>query len=101
MHEYVIETDCLDIELVEPQIKYAEDIWNFRQEIIDNDADSENQFAGCGCLDKCNSAEEWIRICKLRNSEETCNDGGTTVPSDMYLAVRKSDDRIVGIIDLR
>ena len=36
MHEYVIETDCLDIELVEPQIKYAEDIWNFRQEIIDN-----------------------------------------------------------------
>lgn len=35
MHEYVIETDCLDIELVEPQIKYAEDIWNFRQEIID------------------------------------------------------------------
>ena len=89
------------IELVELQIKYAEDIWNFRQEIIDNDADSENQFAGCGCLDKCNSAEEWIRICKLRNSEETCNDGGTTVPSDMYLAVRKSDDRIVGIIDLR
>ena len=38
MHEYVIETDCLDIELVEPQIKYAEDIWNFRQEIINNDA---------------------------------------------------------------
>lgn len=50
MHEYKIETDCLDIELVEPQIKYAEDIWNFRQEIINNDANSENQFAGCGCI---------------------------------------------------
>ena len=34
MHEYVIETDCLDVVFVEPQIKYAEDIWNFRQEII-------------------------------------------------------------------
>lgn len=101
MHEYKIETDRLSIELVEPQIRYAEDIWNFRQEIINNDANSEDQFAGCGCLDKCNTAEEWIRICKLRNSEETCNEGGTTVPSHMYLAVRKSDDRIVGIIDLR
>ena len=57
MHEYIIETDCLSIELVEPQIRYAEDIWNFRQEIINNDANSEDQFAGCGCLDKCNSAE--------------------------------------------
>ena len=101
MHEYTIETDCLSIELVEPQIKYAKDIWNFRQEIIDNDTNDENQFAGCGCLDECNSAEEWIRICKSRNREETCNEGGTMVPSDMYLAVRKSDDRIVGIIDLR
>ena len=91
----------MSIELVKPQIRYAEDIWNFRQEIINNDADNVDQFAGCGCLDKCNSAEEWIRICKLRNSEDTCNEGGTAVPSDMYLAVRKSDDRIVGIIDLR
>lgn len=44
MHEYIIETDRLSIELVEPQIRYAEDIWNFRQEIINNDANSEDQF---------------------------------------------------------
>lgn len=33
MHEYVIETDCLDIELVEPQIKYAEDIVDCQVEL--------------------------------------------------------------------
>lgn len=89
------------IELVKPEPCYSEDIWAFRQEIIDNDAQCEDQFAGCGCLDKCASAEEWIRICRLRNSAETCEEGGTQVPSDMYLAVRKCDNRIVGIIDLR
>ncbi|MBO4636878.1 MAG: GNAT family N-acetyltransferase [Clostridiales bacterium] len=52
-------------------------------------------------LDTSSSAEEWIRICMLRRSSETCRETGAEVPSDTYLAVRQSDDRIVGIIDLR
>ena len=47
------------------------------------------------------SAEEWIKICELRKSVNTCGEVGTTVPSHTYLAVRKSDDKIVGVIDLR
>lgn len=89
------------IELVEPQKKYADDIWRFRQEIFEYDAENEDQFAGCMSLDKSKSAEEWIRICELRKSEETCGEVGTTVPSHMYLAIRKNDSKIVGIIDLR
>ena len=89
------------IELVEPQKKYADDIWRFRQEIFEYDAENEDQFAGCISLDKSKSAEEWIRICELRKSEETCGEVGTTVPSHMYLAIRKNDSKIVGIIDLR
>ena len=89
------------IELVEPQKKYADDIWLFRQEIFEYDAENEDQFAGCISLDKSKSAEEWIRICELRKSEETCGEVGTTVPSHMYLAIRKNDSKIVGIIDLR
>ena len=61
-----------EIELVEPQKKYADDIWRFRQEVLDYDADSEDRFAGCMSLDTSKSAEEWIRICELRKSEETC-----------------------------
>ena len=89
------------IKLVEPGPEYAEDIWAFRQEVLEKDADNEDQFAGCLSLDTSSSAEEWIQICSLRKSEETCNQVGTEVPSHMYLAVRLSDNRIVGIIDLR
>lgn len=89
------------INLIEPNAEYADEIWEFRQEILNSDAEDENQFAGCGSLDKSTSAEEWIHICTLRKSAETCNKVGTTVPSHMYLAVRKNDNRVVGIIDLR
>ena len=96
-----MEGSAKQIELVEPQRKYADDIWKFRQEIMECDADNEDQFAGCLSLDKSKSAEEWIEICKLRKSGETCNRAGTEVPSHTYLAVRRSDDKIVGVIDLR
>ncbi len=89
------------IELIEPQMKYANDIWEFREEILEYDAENEDQFAGCISLDVSKSAEEWIKICELRKSEDTCGEVGTTVPSHMYLAVRKSDDKVVGVIDLR
>jgi hypothetical protein len=37
-----------DIELIEPSVGYADDIWAFRDEIIKQDAENEDQFAGCG-----------------------------------------------------
>lgn len=89
------------IKLVEVQKKYAADIWEFRQEILECDAENEDQFAGCMSLDKSKSAEEWIRISELRKSEKTCGEVGATVPSHTYLAVRKSDDKVIGVIDLR
>ena len=87
--------------LIEPKIEYAADIWEFRREILECDANTESQFAGCMSLDVCKSAEEWITICDLRKSEETCEAVGTTVPSHMYLAVRMNDNKIIGMIDLR
>ncbi|MBR5712306.1 MAG: GNAT family N-acetyltransferase [Lachnospiraceae bacterium] len=89
------------IRLVTPDPGYAEDIWAFRKEILERDADNENQFAGCLSMDKCGSAEEWIRLCILRSKNDTCEETGVKVPSNTYLAVRQSDNRIVGIIDLR
>ena len=63
------------IELVEPQKEYAEDIWLFRQEILEYDAENESRFAGCMSLDNSESAEDWIRICNLdidRNFRGVC-----------------------------
>ena len=89
------------MKLIAPCPEYADEIWAFRAEILEKDADNEDQFAGCMSLDSCISADEWIHICELRKSEETCREVGTEVPSNTYLAIRQSDNRLVGIIDLR
>ena len=89
------------IKLIDLCPEYADEIWAFRAEILEKDADNEDQFAGCMSLNSCSSAEEWIHICELRKSEETCREVGTEVPSNTYLAIRQSDNRLVGIIDLR
>lgn len=86
-----------NIKLIEPTTEYEEDIWRFRQEIIaSNDRD---KFAGCGDLETCQSAKEWIDTIKLHKSMETCPKD--RVPSNTYIAVRETDNRIVGVIDLR
>ena len=86
-----------NIKLIEPTIEYEKEIWQFRQEIISsNDMD---KFAGCGNLEKCFSAKEWIDTIKLHKTVETCPKD--KVPSMIYIAVRETDNRIVGIIDLR
>lgn len=90
-----------DIYLVEATPEYAEQVWQFRQEVFDYDNNSESQFAGCLSLDEAASAEEWIRWCQLRTNEETCRQTGVDVPSTTYFAVRKDDNRLVGVIDLR
>jgi len=89
------------MKLIAPCPEYADEIWAFRAEILEKDVDNEDQFAGCMSLDSCRSAEEWIHICELRKSEETCREVGTEVPSNTYLAIRQNDNRLVGIIDLR
>ncbi len=84
-----------DIKLIKPSLEYADDIMKFRQELLDGGED----FAGCGFLKNCSSAEEWIKIIDSRENEETCPKGGVT--SYSYIAVRLSDNKIVGIIDFR
>ena len=85
------------IRLTEPTTAYAQDIWQFRQEILSsNDKD---QFAGCGNLESCSSAREWIDSVHMFQSAQTCPKD--KVPSNIYIAVRETDNRIVGIIDLR
>lgn len=85
------------LKLITPTIEYADDILQFRQEILEaNDADS---FAGCGDLRTCEIAEEWIQILATAENPKTCP--AEKVTSNTYIAVRTSDNRIVGIIDLR
>ena len=70
---------------------------SFRQEILCSD--DKDKFAGCGTLGQCSSAKEWIQNFKLRSNKETCP--SNKIPSNVYIAVWISDNKIVGIIDLR
>jgi predicted acetyltransferase len=84
-----------EIKLMKPTMEYANDIMSFRQEILD----VKNSFEGCGSLKNCSSADEWIKILDDMENEETCPKGGVT--SNTYIAVRLSDNKVVGIINLR
>ena len=86
-----------EIILKKPTIEYADDIMQFRQEIID--AKDPDAFAGCGNLEECKTAQEWIDTITLMENPKTCPEG--RVPSNIFIAVRVADNRIVGVIDLR
>lgn len=86
-----------EIMLIEPIESYVDDIWRFRQEVIDSD--DKDKFAGCGNLEECTSAEEWIETIRIRSNDDGCAEG--KVPSNVYIAVRRDDNKIVGVIDLR
>jgi len=85
------------IKLIHPSIEYKEDISAFRQEILA--ANERNSFAGCSFLGICDSAEEWIEKVSLLKNRDTCPTD--LVPASTYLAIRISDNRIIGCIDLR
>ncbi len=90
-----------DIYLTEANSAYADEIWAFREEISEHDRDNDDRFAGCSGLSECDSAETWVEMCNLRKAESTCQQAGARVPSHSYMAIRKADNRLVGIIDLR
>lgn len=87
--------------LIEANEKYIDELQKFKDEVLLADKDNDNQFAGCMGLRDCSTSKEWIDICKLRKSSETCEQAGTTVPSTTYFAIREQDRKLVGVIDLR
>lgn len=86
-----------EIQLIAPSAQYEKQILAFRREI--NEAHDKDAFAGCCHLGNCETLEEWLEQLHNRENPETCPRGG--VPSNVYLAVRCSDDCVVGVIDLR
>lgn len=86
--------------LTEANEKYIDELERFKNEVLICDRDNKDQFAGCMGLRDCNNVKKWIDICNLRKSEETCEQAGTPVPSTAYFAIRESDGKLVGVIDL-
>lgn len=81
------------LELVNPTMEYKEQVMNYRKIFLENN----ESLDGCSGLEECEIYEEWIdfdnRLFKKYGKEY--------VPSTVYLAIRKSDNKLVGIIDFR
>ena len=58
---------------------------------------NEESLDGCAGLEECNTYEEWLDF-ENRLSKKY---GESYVPSNVYLAIRKSDNKLIGIIDIR
>ncbi|WP_369297811.1 GNAT family N-acetyltransferase [uncultured Neglectibacter sp.] len=84
-----------EIVLKIPTAEYAGQIMAYRREFLD----AGDEMDGCGGLHKCESAEEWIAKVKKLSTPETCP--RDHISDTQYLAVRESDDKLVGMIDLR
>ncbi len=81
--------------LMEPTEKYARDVEAYRQEFLDLG----NSMDGCGSLRRCATGEEWIRMSLAGKDPKNVPEG--RVPATQFIYVRESDDRVVGMLQLR
>lgn len=81
------------LKLVPPTEEYESQVMSYRTEMLE----SGDGFDGCAGLETVESYGEWLkfeeRLKKLYS--------GDYVPSEVYLAVRKNDGAVVGIMDYR
>ena len=84
-----------DFILMRPNEKYAEDISAYRQEFLD----SGDSMDGCGSLRRIEDPIEFIQKCKDYEFLETLPEG--RVLATQFLFIRKTDDKILGMIQVR
>lgn len=82
-----------ELELIKPIYLYAEQVMSYKDEMIHNN----DSLDGCAGLEDVKNYEEWLDFkSRLKNKYKD-----EYVPSDVFLAVRKHDNYVVGIIDFR
>ena len=84
------------IYLVRPTIELKEQALEYRNEHFIN---GEHIINGSELLDQTENYEEWLAAVTANTNPKTVNKDW--VVTDTFFAIRKSDDKIIGIIDLR
>ena len=80
----------MSIQLVRPAMAYAGQVMQYKEAMLANG----DPFDGCAGLEEVDSFDQWMDF------EHRLKAKGY-VPSEVFLAVRLSDDKVVGIIDYR
>lgn len=79
--------------LIKPEEKYAKQVMDYKEEMLNN----KDSLDGCAGLENVENYTQWADFENRLQALYKEN----YVPSHVYLAVRKEDDRVVGIIDFR
>lgn len=85
-----------DIILVRPTLELKEKALAYRKEHFQQ---GEMIICGSELFDKTESYEEWLTLVTRNANPKTVSENW--VVTDTFFAVRESDDRIIGMIDLR
>lgn len=85
-----------EIHLIRPTLDLKEEALAYREEHFQH---GETVIYGSELFDKTESYEEWLSSVTRNTDPKTVNENW--VITDTFFAVRKSDGRIIGIIDLR
>ena len=79
--------------LLRPTLQYEHQVMEYKAEMAQNG----DSFDGCARLEEVESYSEWLDFeTRLKAKYKD-----SYVPSEVFLAVRQKDDRLVGIIDFR
>ena len=81
--------------LIRPTSEYASQLAEYRQEFLAADSSMD----GCGPLRRFEDPNEYIQMCKYYEDHETVP--SHLVPATQFLFIRKSDNKLVGMIQIR
>lgn len=84
-----------DFILIKPDLDYAEQIMEYRREFLD----AGDSMDGCGSLRVIDNSEQYVKKCLDYEKPETLPEG--RVIATQFLFIRKSDKRLVGMIQVR
>ena len=89
-----------EIILVKPSLEYKEQAINLIEEVEKFDTDEKTRYSGFSSLQEYkDNYEEWLQRIDKYTKREMLPEG--RVPANVFFSVRKSDNKLVGIIDIR
>lgn len=83
------------LKLVIPSMEYDQEIQAFRREFVEKGGDMD----GCLSLRRMENTADWLKQVDDFSSEETCPE--VYVAQSQFICIRESDNKLVGVIQIR
>ncbi len=96
LEKYKLNNAKGELNLIFPSIEHKQQVMGYLKEHLDI---GDTMLNGAGGLERFASFEEWLE--KINNDTDINKIPEGRVPSWLYLAIRKSDKRMVGIVQIR